>query len=432
MRQQLLGIGFLAPAILIAVLFFMLPVLLTVGFSFTNMSTSTGIGGGEYLISQSDLRGLEAQGITAETVERLDAAGFQITEDGLLRFAEIYGAERATELRDDYLGDSFEARRDLERVLRDLTSEPIRNTRERKAAADLFAVSLLGERFASEAAFRGALATMEIPEADRDRLTTLAYTGWRWTSENFALLMELPSTWRYALNSAFYVAATLAVSLGLALFLAISTFYLPDRLAHFFRAVWFLPRILPPVMFVLIWNWFTWDTGFIATITGWFGVPQQNWMMQTPIHAWTVVILINGFVGASLGMILFASAIKAIPTSMLHASEVDGANRWQQVIYIMLPQMRWPILFYTCYQTLSLLTSFEYILLSTNGGPGSATETWPLAAFNIALNNYGGNLRYGLGSAFALVLVVIGIALSLFYLRLFNFKELVTKPRIEQ
>ncbi|MBO6605139.1 MAG: sugar ABC transporter permease, partial [Roseicyclus sp.] len=334
--------------------------------------------------------------------------------------------------REDYLGDTFETRRDLERLLRDLGDNPIRNTRERKAAADLFAVTIVGERYDTETAFRDALSDTGINPADHDALVTAAYTGWIWTSDNFSLLFELPSTLRYALNTAFYVVCTLAFNITFGLFLAISTFYLPLKLANVFRSIWFLPRILPPVMYVLMWNWFTWDNGFIATVTGWFGVPQQNWMMQTPTHAWTVIILINGFVGASLGMILFSSAIKAIPLPMLYASEVDGANRWQQVRYIILPQMRWPILFLTSYQTLSLLTSFEYILLATDGGPGSTTEVWALAAYHTALSNYGGNLQYGLGAAFALILVVIGIVLSALYLRFFNFRELVAKPRIEQ
>ena len=117
---------------------------------------------------------------------------------------------------------------------------------------------------------------------------------------------------------------------------------------------------------------------------------------------------------------------------MLQAAEVDGASRWQQVRWIILPQLRWPILFYTSYQTLSLLTSFEHTLLATDGGPGRGTEVWALAAYHTALNNYGGNLEYGFGSAYALILVIIGIALSLLYLRLFNFRELVSRPRIEQ
>jgi inositol-phosphate transport system permease protein len=430
MASRVLGIGFLTPALIAVIIFFLLPVLLTVVFSFTNMSTSTGIMGGDYRISAEDLRNLPEE-VGEASAERLQEAGYLISEEGLAALAEEFGDRTAEDLRDEHLGESFASRRDLERVLRQLDN-PIRNTRQRKAAADLFAANIIGERFATEAAFRAALEDTGIDPADHDALVAHAYTGWEWTDDNFELLFELPSTLRFAANTAFYVICTLSFNILFGLFLAISTFYLPGKLANGFRAVWFLPRILPPVLYVLMWNWFTWDNGFIATVTGWFGVPPKNWMLHSASHAWTAVILINGFVGASLGMILFSSAIKAIPTSMLYASEVDGANRWQQVWHIILPQMRWPILFMTSYQTLSLLTSFEYILLATDGGPGRSTEVWALAAYHTALNNYGGNLQYGLGAAYALVLVFIGIALSVAYLRFFNFKDLLSKPRIEQ
>ena len=155
-------------------------------------------------------------------------------------------------------------------------------------------------------------------------------------------------------------------------------------------------------------------------------------MFDTTTNAWIFVILINGFVGASMGMIIFGSAIQAIPRPILHASAVDGASRWQQVRHIILPQLRWPLLFVTSYQTLSLLTSFEYILLSTDGGPGSTTEVWALAAYHAALQNYTGNLQYGYGAAMALFLVGAGIVLSLLYLRLFRFRAMLGRPRIEQ
>jgi len=431
MTSRLLGIGFLAPALVAVFFFFLLPVLLTVVFAFTNMSTSTGIMGGDYRIINEQLRSLPNAGVSTKSIEQLESAGFETTEKGLAALAENFSDNTADELRDNFLGETFTARRDVERLLKGL-DDPIRKTRDRKEAADLFAVTIMGERYGSEESFRTALSATGIDAADHDALVGVAYTGWVWTTDNFKLLLELPSTMRFAMNTAFYVICTLIFNIIFGLFLALSTFYLPNKLANTFRAVWFLPRVLPPVLYVLMWSWFTWDDGFIATVTGWFGVQSQNWMMQTTTHAWTVVVLINGFVGASLGMILFSSAIKAIPTSMLHASEVDGANRWQQVRHIILPQMRWPILFMTSYQTLSLLTSFEYILLATDGGPGRGTEVWALAAYHTALNNYGGNLQYGLGAAYALVLVFIGIALSVLYLRFFNFKELLIKPRIEQ
>lgn len=234
-------------------------------------------------------------------------------------------------------------------------------------------------------------------------------------------------------NTFIYVVFTLVLfNTGFALILALTTFYLPSRWAAFFRTVWFLPRITPPVLYVLLWKWLAWDNGFISTVLSRFGVESRNWMLDSSLNSWVFIILINGFVGASMGMILFSSGIRAIPRQILYASEVDGASAWQQVRRIILPLLRWPILFVTCYQTLSLLTSFEYILLATDGGPGSTTEIWSLAAYHSALSNYAGNLEYGYGAALSLVLVVIGIFLSLVYLRIFNFDDLVARPRIEQ
>lgn len=431
-RRTALGFGFLAPALLVVILFFLAPVVLTVFFAFTNMSTSTGIRGGEYLLNQSILRSIPEDAISTETRNGLENAGYQVNDQGLAKLAETVSPATADELRSLHGGARFDSRRDMERALKDLRENRIRSTRDRKAAADLFNTSILNTRYNTEDAFRAALAGTNVPVGDHDALTSYAYTGWSWTTENMKLLFSLDSSYRYAANTALYVALTLAFNVGFGLFLAISTFYLPPVLASTFRTIWFLPRILPPVLYVLMWKWFTWDIGFLATMTGYLGIAPRNWMLDTATNAWVFVVLINGCVGASLGMILFSSAIKAIPTSMLYASEVDGASRWQQVRYIILPQLRWPILFTTSYQTLSLLTSFEYILLSTEGGPGRATEVWALAAYHTALSNYGGNLQYGLGAAYALILVVIGIIASLLYLRFFNFKELVSKPRIEQ
>jgi len=430
-RFSWLGLGFLSPVIVVVILFFLAPVILTGFFAFTNMSTSTGITGGEYLLNETTLRDMTDRGVSAATVEKLKSSGYVVSDDGLQALAAKINSATADEFAALHAGATFSTRRKMETALKDLKTNRIRSTRDRKAAAALFKSSVLDERFPEEADLRAALVSNGIDAADHDALVKEAYTGWIWTSSNVKLLFQLPSSLRYALNTALYVALTLTFNIGFGLFLAISTFYLPSGLASTFRTIWFLPRILPPVLYVLMWKWLTWDTGFIANVLGYFGVAQRNWMLDTSTNAWVMIVLINGFVGASLGMILFSSAIKAIPSSMLYASEVDGASRWQQVRYIILPQLRWPILFTTSYQTLSLLTSFEYILLATEGGPGRATEVWALAAYTTALRNYGGNLQYGLGAAFALVLVVIGVLASLLYLRAFKFNELVAKPRIE-
>lgn len=436
MRQKtsLLGIGFLMPALIMVVAFFLIPVVLTGVFAFTNMSTATGISGGDYMLTPKIIKALRADvTFDAKLLDALGSTTYRIDKAGLeaAKAAKVKPAflkEIASELD----GKSFKSRRDLERKLKDLKSRP-RSTRQLKQTAEIFSRSILNQRYETKDQLEDAFADIGVAmdETQKQRLLEQAYTGWTWTTENFTAMAAKPGTWITTANTLFYVISTLAFNIGFGLLLAITTFYLPERPAVFFRALWLLPRISPPVLYVLLWKWMTWDSGFLSTVMGWFGVAPFNYMLGSTASAWTTVILINGFVGASMGMLIFSSAIRSIPTSMLHASEVDGASRWQQVRLIILPQLRWPILFVTSYQTLSLLTSFEQILLSTNGGPGGSTTVWSLDAYFTALNNYAGNLKYGYGAAMALVLVVVGVLLSLLYLRMFKFDDLVSKPRIE-
>ena len=430
-----LGYIFIAPALVLVIYFFLTPVLMTGVFSLTNMSTATGITGGSYQITPSVLRQLGDQGFDRKILKRIGSESYSISEKGLLAAIKAdVKTELVEELRERYLGETLASRRLFERFLKTLDNRP-RSTRALKTTSPYFRKSLINERFNGEDEFRRALKELDLDlsREQTDQLVRASYTGWIWTLENFRRMLLLPETKQILLNTGFYVASTLLLfNIGFALVLAVTTFYLPKGQAAIFRALWFLPRITPSVLYVLLWKWLTWDTGFINAVVTNFGVTPRNWMLDTAANAWVTVILINGFIGASMGMIIFSSAMTAIPKQMLYASEVDGANRWQQIRHIILPQIKWPILFVTVYQTLSLLTSFEQIFLSTDGGPGSSTEVWALSAYHNALDNYWGNLQYGYGASLALVLVVVGVIMSLFYLRLFRFKELVKLPRIEQ
>ena len=244
---------------------------------------------------------------------------------------------------------------------------------------------------------------------------------------NYVSLLRDPFIGKILINTVHYVGFTLVFNVGMGLALALLSTSIHERYGNQLRAVWLLPRILPPVVYVVIWQGLSREApyGLISNLLG----TSRNWITAQP---WNVIILANGLVGASFGMLLFTSAIRAIPPDLFYASAVDGATAAETVRRVVLPLLRWPILFVTAYQTLSLLTSFEYILLLTNGGPGFYTTTvWSLHAYQQALSNYFGNVQFGLGAAMAAVLVVIGIVVTSFYLRIFNFKALVGEPKVE-
>jgi len=184
---------------------------------------------------------------------------------------------------------------------------------------------------------------------------------------------------------------------------------MPVKVGAFFRAVWLLPRISPSMVYELLWIWVTGPTesGLLNQIlVNLFGLNPIDPRAHTPL---LVVIIANGFIGASMGMIIFTSAIRAIPHHLFHAARVDGAGPLTIVCYITLPAIRWPLSFITVYQTLSLLVSFEYIWLITNGGPFYDTTVYALYVYKRAFENG----QYAYGAALALILVIIGTAAAL-------------------
>lgn len=429
--RSFLPFWFMLPASVAVLLFFVIPVFMTFVFSFTTMSSDTGILGSRYVISDDTVRSLTNKGMDAALVEKLGSRIFVFDEAGLaaLRTSNLKPAV-VKEIEATLAGKVFATEKKLFGSLKKLNNRP-RSFKDRKTVSRSVVQTLKNREFSTPAEFRKGLSLIGLEVSDDvfEVLLDEANTSWKWTTNNYTELMASDFTSKILVNTLFYVFLTLFFNVGLALLLALATFYMPSGQSKFFRAVWLIPRVSPSVIYIMLWRWFTFDNGFMSYTLGIFGVQPENWLNEYP---WTFVIISNGFVGASMGMIIFASAVVAIPADVLHAAEVDGAYKWQQVRRIILPLMAWPILFITTYQTLSLMTSFEYILLLTDGGPGFfTTEVWALNAYHTALSNYYGNLRYGFGATLAVVLVVVGIVMSLFYLRIFDFKKLVADPQIE-
>ena len=75
-----------------------------------------------------------------------------------------------------------------------------------------------------------------------------------------------------------YVFFTLGFfNISFALIIAITTFYLPKGQGLAFRSLWMIPRISPAVIYVLLWKWFTYDTGFLPTV---FGIDGNIMMLE--------------------------------------------------------------------------------------------------------------------------------------------------------
>jgi inositol-phosphate transport system permease protein len=250
----------------------------------------------------------------------------------------------------------------------------------------------------------------------------------RFTTENVTRMLGGDRRLAQVLtNTLVYVLCTLALfNVGYGLLLALVTTALPERGGAFFRSVWLLPRMSPSVVYALLWTWVVapTDYGLLNQIGGALGLPRLDPKSDAPM---LVVVLANGFIGASFGMIIFTSAIRSIPVHLFHAARVDGASGLQIVRHVTLPQIRWHLSFVTLYQALSLLVSFEYIWLITDGGPFYDTTVWALYVYKRAFESG----QYAYGAALALALVVVGIVVALSLWRFLDMRALLQRPRIE-
>lgn len=274
-------------------------------------------------------------------------------------------------------------------------------------------------------AFSDMRQTLEINELTTEQFGKIV------TAEEDALLgYELRGSFSRAMAlSAIFVFFTLAIfNVTFGLILALTTTAIPERMGAFFRAVWLLPRMSPSVVYSLLFIWVSdpGRNGLLNEVITAFGLAPVNLRLDHPM---ALVIVANGFIGASLGMIIFTSSIRAIPQHLFFAARADGAGPLTIAWRIVLPALRWPLSYITVYQALALLVSFEYIWLIM--GASRQTMTLAMLAYTKSVAPGLGGGQYAYGAAISLILIVLGIAAALLMWRFTNMKALLQRPRIE-
>lgn len=259
--------------------------------------------------------------------------------------------------------------------------------------------------------------------------TDMGY-GMKWHfigMRNFSAFMNFPFIGTIIRNTFVYVVFTLICNVGIGFCIALLTVFFMDENIHsrIIRTIWMLPRITPSIVLVIMWAWFfsSTDYGFLNKVTNFIGLEQIRWLSD---HAMLAVITANTFIGISFAMLIFTSAMQSLPNDIFLAAEVDGSKKTTIIFSILLPAIKWPVMFVTIVQTLALMTSYETTLLLTNGGPVMDTTVWSLYAYKKAFNYS----EFGHGAALSLVLVSVSFTLTLLLLRFFDFDEMMKNTRL--
>lgn len=168
---------------------------------------------------------------------------------------------------------------------------------------------------------------------------------------------------------------------------------------------WIIPEV------VIAFAWFAFLDPFNGTLNnflGSLGLPKPDWVLDYPMLS---IIFFNTWRGTAFSMLLFSSALGSIPPSYLETAEVIGASTWHKLRDILFPLLRTTIATDMILITLWTFNTFSPYLL-TGGGPNFRTEIISIYTYRTGLQYF----QFGKGSAVAVVVMLINLALASIYL----------------
>ncbi|MGT2742830.1 carbohydrate ABC transporter permease [Streptococcus plurextorum] len=176
----------------------------------------------------------------------------------------------------------------------------------------------------------------------------------------------------------------------------------------FFRTWYFFPAVLSTVTLGLIFTQiFNYGLPQIGEVLGieWL---KENLLVQekTVIPA---VIFVALWQGLAMPIIIFLAGLQSIPSEIVEAAEIDGANKSQRFFNIELPYLLPSISMVFIMALKSGLTAFDLIFSLTSGGPDGKTESLGLLVYNYAFTDN----KFSYANALAVILFVIIAIMSI-------------------
>lgn len=212
-----------------------------------------------------------------------------------------------------------------------------------------------------------------------------------------------------------YILATLVLEVLAGLILA--GVVASRRGSLWFRVAIFTPVMLPMVVVAVLWSFvYNPDFGLVNAMLQAVGLDEWTrvWLGD-PATALLAICVVSGWVFAGFYMTIFYAAFKQIPSEVVEAAKLDGANEWQLFWRIKVPMIRNAIEVGVLLCVTGGFQGFDLFYVLTNGGPYYSTEIPTTYLVRAVFKN--GEVGYGSAMAVVLTLVVVVVGLALTRLR---------------
>jgi raffinose/stachyose/melibiose transport system permease protein len=256
-----------------------------------------------------------------------------------------------------------------------------------------------------------------------------AFTDWssyssdlHWVGlDNFALVLSSGSTYlRSIFNTVTFTIVTIVLKTVISLALALLLTAGVRRLAYFYRALIFLPAVLPILVVGLIFRSVLHPaTGLLNETLRLVSLDglAQHWLTNASI-ALASVIAVDTWRGVGYIMVILIAGLQAIPRDYYEAAAIDGAAGIQAFRHITLPLLVPVLAVTTVLNLLYGLKVFDIVFVLTNGGPGRATDT----VYTVIFEDFSKG-RYAVATALSTLLFLVMVVLGYLMIRVLRRDE---------
>ena len=240
-------------------------------------------------------------------------------------------------------------------------------------------------------------------------------------------LIHDPFFWTALRVTAIYTSVTVPLVLVVS-FLVALLLSQPLRLVALFRAIFYIPALLPAVATAIAWIWlFNPSFGLLNTILNTLGLPTSQWIFDENSALGSLILISVWSSGGT--MIVFLAAIKSVPLDLYEAASIDGAGAMRRLWNITLPCISPVILFNLITAMIAAIGglgggSFTQAVVMTNGGPNNATLFFSFFLYRSAFQDY----HLGYASALGWVMFLIVLVITIVILRLARSRVYYEEP----
>lgn len=173
------------------------------------------------------------------------------------------------------------------------------------------------------------------------------------------------------------------------------------------------PFFVMPTVSALVWkNMFMNPVnGLFGQLAKGLGLPPFDFLAHAPLASITGIVAWQWLPFATL---ILLTAMQSLDREQMEAAEMDGASAMSRFIYITLPHLARPLTVVILIQTIFLLSIFAEILVTTNGGPGTASTNLTYLVYVQSLLQY----DVGAGSAGGVVAIILANIVAIFLMRM--------------